>query len=273
MNLSEIRQLQEAQGFWVLVLTEPRARLLRGLDERLLEFEEGGFPVEHSVQEGSEERVASSSALGGGRYSTSYGGQSGNARLPGDYAPDISHYRDEHLRQFFREADQALSKVFGQDPLPVIVAGTSRNIALFMEVSAHGERIAGTIEGSYDKTWSRDLFERCKPIGEEIRAQEVNAALAELEGSVGANRYASGALEVWQMAKAGRCRTVLLERDYACFGRLQADGEQLELVDDCSGADVVSEIVEGVIASRGKILFVDQGVLAQHKKVAAVLRY
>lgn len=278
----DIRELllatERNMPYWVLVVTEPRIRLLRGQDGDLAEVEAEGFPMEHFVAEAPEERLTSSAVPGGGSwYPGRHSGPGAHAPLPGGYAPDPSKFRDEHLRQFLRDADRNLSSALDSEKLPLIVAGTERMIALFKESSSRGGEAIGFVAGSFDKTWAQELPSRCQTIARDHNVAQRKDMLLLLAESVSTNRYASGIKEVWQLAADNRCRTLFVESDYFCPAVLQAGGRQIEPVENGGGKDVVDDavnvILHNVLDSGGEAVFVDPGELGDYGHIAAILRY
>lgn len=101
--------------------------------------------------------------------------------------------------------------------------------------------------------------------------------LNELETAIGAQRYASGLGQVWRMAQEGRGATLLIEEDFCYPARLDPNGLDLIPADDPTAPDViddaVDELIETVLAKGGRVIFVDNGALAIHQRVALILRY
>jgi hypothetical protein len=108
-------------------------------------------------------------------------------------------------------------------------------------------------------------------------ARRKEKALEELEAAVGAQRYASGMGEVWRLAQEGRGDILLVEEDFHYPGRVDSSGLHLTAEEDPREPgvfdDAVDELIQAVLAKNGRIVFVDNGTLQAHQRVALILRY
>ena len=237
--------------YWVLVLSEQPTRLYRGASEMLVEVTEGAFPLTH-------------------------GGPGGEMGLPNDPAINSSQYRDEHHRIFFRAVDEALKPIIAGEPLPLAVVGVDRYLAFFREVSAHAKQITATLAGSHDKTSAHDLGKLIWPEVEAAIAERRAGMLDEFGAAIGANRSASSIDEVWRCVQEGRGDTLLVEEDFRYPAHVDASGMQLTPADDAESADVkdvVDEVIAKALNMGGRVVFVANDSLADHGRIALILRY
>ena len=58
--------------------------------------------------------------------------------------------RDESHREFFRKVDEALAEIQKHDPVPVVVVGVDRYLAMYQEVTKSPDAVVGVLAGSYD---------------------------------------------------------------------------------------------------------------------------
>jgi hypothetical protein len=244
--------LNRSPRYRALALSEQPTRLFEGALETLTEITGGGFPM-------------------------TYEGPGVTEPLPGGKGVNKSAYRDDRLRQFFRQVDAAYGRIVAEEELPLVVAGIDRNLSFFNEVSAHTGQIIATLSGSYDKASAHELAKLVWPLAQEGFAQRRWAAFDELEAAVGAGRYASGIDQAWRAAREGRGATLLVEEDFHYSARLGEDGMSLTPADDFTGPDflddAVDELIETVIAKGGRVIFADSGTLTQHQRIALILRY
>ncbi len=81
-----------------------------------------------------------------------------------------------------------------------------------------------------------------------------------------------GAWPIW-----GRGKLLLVEQDYHAPGRLAETGLLLLPAADPNAPDVMSdavdEVIEMVLSKGGEVVFVENGQLAPHQRIALVLRY
>lgn len=244
--------LNHSPRYWVLVLSEKPTRLYEGFRDSLAEVTDFEFPMTH---------------LGPG----------GAEALPGGFGIKRSAIRDEYDRQFFRHVDEGVRQFMAVDPLPIITVGVERNLAFFKEVSQHNRHVIGVVTGSHDKTSAPELSKLVWPLMQEHLARQRQQALDELEAAVNAHKSASGIGEVWRLAHEGRGATLLVEEDFHYPARLDSSGRQLIPVDDPAApevmADAVDDLIEMVLDKGGRVVFVDNGMLAAHQRAALILRY
>ncbi len=194
-----------------------------------------------------------------------------------DPAVNVSQLRDEQTRNFYREVDQALSKAMADDPLPLALVGVDRNLAFFREVSANSAQIVATLTGNHDQTSAHDLGRLIWPGVRTALAERRAAIFAELEAAVGGQRSASTIGEVWRFAHEGRGATLIVEEGYHEPATMDESGLHLQPAGEATGPealdDAVDEAIVTVLAKGGRVVFVDDGSLAQHSQIALILRY
>lgn len=244
--------MNRSPRYWVLVLSEQPTRLFEASHDKLQESRAGDFPVEHQ-------------------------GPGGATAMPGGHGVQQGAYRDEYDRKFFRRVDEELSKVLADDPLPVVVTGVTRNLAFWDELSTNKSHMAGTLEGSHDSTNHHELGQLTWPAIQEFMAQRRAQVIEELGDAVGANKYAAGIGEVWQMAHEGRGEVLLVEEDFHYAGQLHPSGLLLPAEESAADAefmgDAVDDLIECVLDKSGRVVFVDNGSLETHNRIAMILRW
>jgi hypothetical protein len=245
--------LNRSPRYWTIVLTENATRLFEGIREDLVEVESDGFPLSHE-------------------------GPGGATNLPGGFGKRRSAHRDERHRQFFRGADDALKAFTTDDPLPLAVIGVDRYLAFFDEVSSHRESIVARVEGSHDTTSAHELGKLVWPPAEEALAAERAKIFDELDRAIGQRRSASTIAEVWRMAEDGRGRVLVVEQDFHYPAKVDETGRHLGPADAADAGreiidDAVDDVIETVLAKGGRVVFVDNGTLEKHSRIALLLRY
>ncbi len=244
--------LNRSPRYRVVALSEQPTRLFEGLRDDLDEIRTAGFPFFH-------------------------GGPGGATTLPDDPSVNRSLYRDEHHRTFFRTVDNALGTVHAADPLPLVLVGVDRYISFFREVSRHTDSIIATWRGNHDRTSAHDLGKLIWPEVEQAFAAQRTHILTDLNDAVGAHRSASTIGEVWRKAREGRGAVLVVEEGFHYPARVTADGMGLEPIETPTTPedldDAVDEAIEAVLTMGGRVVFVADGTLAQHSRIALILRY
>lgn len=247
-----VRTINHTQRYWVLMLSEQPTRLFEGVGETLIEVKDGGFPMTHS-------------------------GPGGATRLPGGKGINRSAYRDDQHRQFFRKVDDAFQQFYADDLLPLAVVGVDRYLSFLREVSALTDANIVEVKGNYDRV---STFELAKIVWPQMEIQLTalrHQVLEDLDVAVGAQKYASTIGEVWRLAYEGRGRTLVVEENYHYPATSDESGMHITPASDAAlpGVidDAVDEVIETVLAKGGQVVFVDDGTLEQHQRVALILRY
>ena len=246
-----VHALNRTRRYWVVALSEQATRLFAATREDLEAITTGGFPMRHT-------------------------GPGGDEPLPPGVGINTSAYRDDRHRQFFREVDSAFRAFMAEDPLPLAVVGVDRYLAFFREVSPAIEIIA-TLPGNVDHLSAHDLGRQIWPTvsaGFTARRREV---LQHLEAAAGPLRVGSTLGEVWHLAGLGQGKVLVVEEGFHQPARINEWG-QLDLnVDDPTAPDVMDDAVDEVIATvldkGGQVVFVGDGELALHNRIALLLRY
>jgi hypothetical protein len=246
-----VHALNRTRRYWVISLSEQATRLFAATREDLEEITTGGFPMRHT-------------------------GPGGDEPLPRGVGINTSAYRDDRHRQFFRDVDNRFRAFMAEDPLPLALVGVDRYLAFFGEVSPASEIIA-TVAGNVDHLSAHDLGRHIWPTvsaGFTARRREV---LQHLETAAGQHRVGSTLGEVWHLAGLGQGKVLVVEEGFHQPARLNEWG-QLDLnVDDPTAPDVmddaVDEVITTVLGKGGQVVFVEDGELALHNRIALLLRY
>jgi hypothetical protein len=235
----------------VLALSDRSTRLFEGYRDQLRELVGDQFPL---VNEGP----------------------GGSEPLPSGFGIEATAQRDGRHRRFFREVSRRLGEIQKSDPLPLVLAGVEKYLALFSGVSSQERAIVGRVTGNYDRQPTAVLGKRAWAVVEAHLDAQAAQRLEELDRAVGADRYASGVDQVWRAVREGRARTLLVESGYRCPARVAEDGLSLVHADapqqDAAG-DLVDELVERTLGTGGEVVFLKDGSLAEHQRIALVLRY
>lgn len=246
-----VHAVNRMRPYWVLSLSEQPTRLYSAMRNELEEITTGGFPMRHA-------------------------GPGGDAPLPGGQGVNRSAHRDERHRQFFRDVDRAYRAFTADDPLPLALAGVDRLQSFFREVS-QGADIIATLPGSYDHMTAHDLGRLIWPrVKDGFTARRLQV-LDDLEAAVGQHRAASTLGLVWRLASEGRGSVLVVEEGYHEPGRLDERGQLNLRVDNPAAPgvmdDAVDEVIEMVLDKGGRVVFVEDGELGMHDRIALILRY
>jgi hypothetical protein len=94
---------------------------------------------------------------------------------------------------------------------------------------------------------------------------------------MGQRRAASTLGEVWHLAGLGRGKVLVVEEGYHQPARVNQWGHLDLKIDDPTAPDVmddaVDEAITTVLAKGGQVVFVEDGELAFHHRIALILRH
>jgi hypothetical protein len=192
------------------------------------------------------------------------------------FGREPSRRRDAVLRAHLKTVAVALTARHFDDPLPLVVAGGPRQLALFREVVDGAVPIAGEIRGNHERAPVAPLAARCLAPIERHRDEIARTALARLESVRDRARVAEGIDDVWGAAVEGRVALLCVEESFTLPARVLAGGRQLVPAGDVEHPDVlddaVDELIELVAARGGETVLVGDGALAGRGRVAALVQ-
>lgn len=245
--------LNRATPYLFLVLSDRPTRLYHGLLDQLEEVnDEATFPFENLAVDGETLRT-------------------------NDSAINTALLHDEHQRIFFRDVDQRLKVVVGDTRPLLIVAGVTKYLALFHEVTHHRELIAATISGSFTDLSPAELAVRVEPALAQALESRSRQVLEQLTQAVDRRRSCSTLPTCRREARAGRIHVLMVEQHYHESAVIAAESADMVPADGASGDMHVDGGVDAVIdqvqATGGGIVIVPNGSLHEHGRIAGLLRY
>jgi hypothetical protein len=161
------------------------------------------------------------------------------------------------------------------DPLPMVVAGVTRQVAAWTGVFGD-EAVVGAIPGSHDTTSVARLDLLVAPVVDDHRRFVRKDALARLAATEPA-RIAFGIDAVWTATGAGRIDLLCVEESYVYPARPDLARNRLQPDDDLDRPEVlddaIDEIIEMVRLGDGRVVTVHDGALEGYGRIAARLRW
>ncbi|QXE38554.1 chemotaxis protein [Streptomyces sp. GMY02] len=257
----------QSRPYWVLGVAADRATLWSGTGESLREHRGNGFPMappEESWDVEREERI-------------------------GDTP---STFSDEETRKFLRSVDDAMGAVLARRPRPFYLVGLAPALALLEEAGSATRPAAGRlVKGGLADGPAPVLLKELRPVVEEYARREKDDVLNRLDEARGRRTFAAGLDEVWESVRGKRADLIALEEHYrrtvrVCDGHLVPVDEAALTAAPASRAaasgdggrndvrdDIVDELVETALDGGAEVVFLPDGTLAAHDRIAAVLRY
>ncbi len=231
--------------YYALVLSIEKIRLIQCYRDEAVEIEKHGFPM----------------------YS--------NLDFYELNPSDLSQEKARIVKDFFRKASRALQDLLKKENQSIVVMGVEKNLGFFREVANLEDSIINYIEGSYVGVSAHDIGKKVWPAVKETMMKKRNESVSELEKAVSSGKYAGYLENVWRFANEGRVSLLLVEESYHQSCRLNQDNTITPLDEPEKGMidDAVDEVAEIVLNKGGKVVFVNDGLLKDFNRIAAVLRY
>ncbi|MEU9362849.1 chemotaxis protein [Streptomyces sp. NPDC048301] len=244
-----------AQLFRVLTLSAEHACLFSGTNDGLTPEHRGGFPLtapHEAPNPQREERI-------------------------GDTP---STYSSEDARNFLRTVDEKLRAVMAADPRPLFLVGLAPALSLLDEVGESAKPAIGRVaKGTTAGTSGPELAKELAPALDEWRKKTAASLRTRLDGAQSSHSFAGGLDEVWLAVKEGRAGLVAVEEHFertvrVTDGHLEPVGPDVSpSSDDRIREDIVDELIEAALDKGCEVAFVADDSLADHGRLAAVLRF
>lgn len=232
----------------ILVLSRSRTRLLEGDSFDMHEVTAEGFPIVGSRS--SRDRASR-------------------------FGRDRSDERDSFLIAHIRAAETAVAARRVEEPLPLVVAGVSRQRAMFRARSTESATVIGEISGSHERSTPSQLARLAEPVIEAHLRHRADAALARLDDGRRRGRTLAGVDAVWKAATEGRVGLLCVEEGFMLPARLTDDGRRLQPTASHEGVgildDSIDELIELVLAGDAAVVLVEDGRLTAQQRVAALV--
>ncbi|MEV7106443.1 chemotaxis protein [Streptomyces atroolivaceus] len=244
-----------AQLFWVLSLSAEHATLFSGTNDGLRPEPRDGFPATAPHEEPNPQR---------------------EERI-GDTP---STYSSEDARNFMRAVDEKLRGVLAADPRPLFLVGLAPALSLLDEVGESAKPAVGRVaKGTTAGTTAPELAKELEPALRDWRKQAAARIQDRLDQAHSGRSFAGGLDEVWLAVREGRAGLVAVEEHFeqtvrVTEGHLEPVGADATPAGDPQvREDIVDELVEAALDNGCEVAFVADDSLADHGRLAAVLRF
>lgn len=242
-----IMGVNRASHYYILDLSLHKARLISCSRDHATEISENGFPVKSDFP------------------------------MLELNPSDFSREKDKQIKEFFNKVDKLFLSNYHVGDTKLVLAGVQRNLSFYREIADVKDVIFEQVEGNYETTSAHDLGKKVWEVVREKNKKERHNALNELQKAQSMQRLASGISEVWRFANEGRISMLVTEQDYHVSAGLDDNNvlvlDTSELPEHDVMPDAIDEVAEIVVEKGGNVVFVDDGTLGNHHKIAAVLRY
>lgn len=231
--------MQPSIHYYVLSLSKTVNKLYEGFRDKLIVIESGKFPFEYAT--------------------------------PGDSFVDANKLRD-----FFQATNKHFAHFYEQDPLQLVVVGEMNILTVFESIQNHQDLLIGKICGNYINTSTHDLGKIVWPVVKTALAGVNKAAMQDLANAISLKKVVFGLQAVSQRAEIDSGSVLYVEEDFHVRGSLQKTEHSLIISNDLDVTqlfdDVVDIIIEKVLKNGGTVIFLNNGALATHGRIALINR-
>lgn len=245
--------LQREPQYWVISLSAHPTRLFLGHGSKLHEVT-GEFP-----------------------FKLHYEVYDDKAKQAVDEGDRDAGYRDDFQEHFIRKLDQALKEPLATNNFPIILLATEKNRALFMQISLFKQRVIAQHEGDVSKIPTQKIEHISWPLMQDQLSKQAELVRIHFIEKIGTPLHALGIHEVWRAAHEKRIHILLLEKDFAFFGKINPENlaNIFEYPDNKAPGveDLIDYLIHEVIIAGGTIIFVEPKSIPEAQCIGAILRY
>lgn len=244
-----IRAMHIETSYYVLVLSQEKARLIEAMNgETIKEFGDT-FPLETKLS---------------------------HAKHSGDH-PSASH-QTNLIAEFFNRVDKEVNKFRNSNPLPLLIGSVKENYHQYLNVADDKRGIFDTYLNSHRiEDNAATIVSEAWKIVKTYTIKKNNERKAELEKAVGANKFLSDINEIWRAISAGRVKTLFIEQGLFQPAVLKNNDIVLVPEEQKSATDIIDDIydemIEANMAFGGDVVFLPKGELKEFNGFGAVTRY
>ncbi len=196
-----------------------------------------------------------------------------NGKFPFEYATFGNPVVDANkLRDFFQATNQHFAHFYEQDPLQLVVVGEMNILTVFESILNRQDLLIGKISGNYIDTSTHDLGKIVWPIVKHAISGVNKDAMRDLENTINMKKVMSGVEAIGQCAEMDSGSILYVEEDFHVRGSLQERDQSLIISNDLDVFqlfdDVVDIIIEKVLKNGGTVIFLNNGALTTHGRIA-----
>ena len=258
-----MRNLSQSLNYYVLVVTSDSARLIEGIDARLVK----------EIKEGS----ARQQAMRNIPFPIH------NTTLPTNSKADRtgSSDDDKYLKEFFNRVDKSMQEIHGIAPKPVFVMADSQNLGVYEQVCDNPSIIAGKIDNidHMDDANPQAFIDAVQALVEAQRETRYTAATGELEKARNENMVRTDLQEIYRAVFAGNAQTLLVTTGYRVPARIDETAQTLQVVDTADENspnvtdDAVGEIIDLANQNGATVVFMPADRMDDHAPIVLITRY
>ncbi len=184
----------------------------------------------------------------------------GDVRFGAESRPP-SPQRDAYIEDFLRRTEEHVAGIVGKES--IVVAGIERLRSHHRAVTRLGDQIIAEVDGNFDRSPPSELAHAAEAALVDAQEQRLEVVAAHIDEHVADAHVALGIDDCERLASEGRGDRLVLEHSYL----------EPIMVDDVAIGDRVEIAIRQTHEHGGTIVAVDDDRLADHGRIAALLRW
>jgi hypothetical protein len=244
-----MRSMQLNSQYYVLVLSQQKARLIQAFNDKVVLEVTAPFPIDN-------EKLRPMSK-----------GESANAKRQTDL-----------IAEFFNQIDKVLNEIRKTTGLPVLICCEEANYHEYLKIADHKNTIFQTfLNGNRLDEKDHAIVKEAWEIVRSYIENRNNNRKSELEKAVGTGNYLSDINDIWRSIKEGKVQTVFVEQ--GLFKPAILKDDEIEVVTEDKNDsdhyvdDVLDELLELNMSFGGENVFLPKGELEKFNGFGAITRY
>ena len=241
-----VRAGHRQTGYYVLLLSRDKARLIEAFNDKVVEEVNTGFPLLNpDINELK-------------RPEASFGNR-----------------RTNLAKEFFNQVGKQLNEIQKQNLMPVIIITDESNYSDFLKVTDKKERIVAKLFGNRMNEKPHSIVEAAWPVMQKWVKDRNNERLQELKKAVNSRNVLTDFNEIWNAVNNGRGKTLFVKQGYFQPARLQNNHIELLPPDQSENADiddVIDEMIEINLHHEGDSVFIEGNELEKFNGLALITK-
>jgi hypothetical protein len=241
-----VRALHRRTGYYILLLSREKARLIEAFNDKVVEEAEKGFPL---INQDSNQLKSRDATFG--------------------------NRRTNLAKEFFNQVDKQLNEAQKQNLLPVIIITDESNYADFLKVTDKKERIVAKLFGNHMNEKPHSIVEVAWPVMQTWVKERNHERLEELKKAVNSRNVLVDFNEIWKAVNNGRGKTLFVKEGY--FQPASLQNNHIELIppdqsEDANIDDIIDEMIEINLQHEGDSVFVEGNELEKFNGLALITK-
>jgi hypothetical protein len=185
---------------------------------------------------------------------------------------DLDKVKETTLKKFLHYTDNGLPHIFKAHSCPLFVAGTTKTLGYFKQITKHQAHIAGFIHGNFDDVTEAELRKLMKLQLKNWNEIKEEYLLNRLKAAQDNRQLVTGIHDVWRQASRRYKQVLIVEEDFYCPAFVTENGKVIfnnnNEENKIIAKDAVDDAIEKVLQNGGNVEFID--TLKEHNHIALI---